>query len=116
CTLAVLDGDERDYAKAQPMHQRTLAIREKAFGPEHPDVACSLNNLAMLYAAKGDISQAVTFQLRANEVSERNIALNLGAGSERQQLPYLGALSAQVDQTISLHVHYAPNDPIGRNM
>ena len=29
-------------------HKRALAIREKALGPDHPDVALSLNNLAGL--------------------------------------------------------------------
>ena len=35
-----------DYAGAQPLHERALAIREAALGPEHPHVATSLNNLA----------------------------------------------------------------------
>ena len=37
------------YTDAEPLYQRALAIREKALGPEHPDVADSLNNLAGLY-------------------------------------------------------------------
>ena len=35
-----------------------LAIREKALGPNHPDVAISLNNMAELYRAKGQNVQA----------------------------------------------------------
>ena len=31
------------------LYKRSLAIREKALGPDHPDVATSLNNLAVLY-------------------------------------------------------------------
>jgi hypothetical protein len=34
------------YADAIPLAQRALAIREKTLGPDHPDVATSLNNLA----------------------------------------------------------------------
>ena len=34
------------YAEAIPLAQRVLAINEKALGPDHPDVARSLNNLA----------------------------------------------------------------------
>ena len=37
------------YADAEPLYKRSLAIREKALGPDHPDVATSLNNLAELY-------------------------------------------------------------------
>ena len=37
-----------DYEGAKPLYERSLAIREKVLGPDHPDVAGSLNNLAML--------------------------------------------------------------------
>ena len=32
------------YAEAEPVYQRSLAIREKTLGAEHPDVATSLEN------------------------------------------------------------------------
>ena len=35
------------YAEAGPLYERSLAIREKVLGPDHPDVATSLNNLAI---------------------------------------------------------------------
>ncbi|CAN0549492.1 unnamed protein product [Ectocarpus sp. 12 AP-2014] len=34
------------YDKAEPLYERSQAIREKVLGPEHPDVAQSLNNRA----------------------------------------------------------------------
>jgi CHAT domain-containing protein len=34
---------------AEPLYKRSLAIYEKALGPDHPDVAGSLNGLAWLY-------------------------------------------------------------------
>ena len=36
--LAVLYQAQGRYAEAEPLYQRALAIREKALGPEHPDV------------------------------------------------------------------------------
>jgi hypothetical protein len=36
------------YPEAIPLVQRVLRIREAALGPNHPDVATSLNNLAIL--------------------------------------------------------------------
>lgn len=36
------------YDQAEPLFKRSLAIREKALGSEHPDVASSLNDLAVL--------------------------------------------------------------------
>ncbi len=44
--------------KAEPLYQQALAIRKKALGPEHPDVATSLNNLAALYASQGQYAKA----------------------------------------------------------
>ncbi|MEB3282505.1 MAG: tetratricopeptide repeat protein [Lyngbya sp.] len=40
------------YSEAERLIQRSLAIREKARGTEHPDVAQSLNNWAGLYASQ----------------------------------------------------------------
>ncbi len=35
-----------------------LAIWEKVLGPDHPDTAASLNNLASLLSAQGDYASA----------------------------------------------------------
>ena len=45
------------YTDAEPLYKRALAIREKAHGPEHPDVATSLNNLASLYDNQGQYAK-----------------------------------------------------------
>ena len=45
--------------------QRALAIREKVLGPEHPDVANSLHNLAGLYRVQGRYGEAETFYQRS---------------------------------------------------
>jgi hypothetical protein len=44
----VVPGDTNRLAEAEPLYRRALAITEKSFGPEHPDVAIRLNNLALL--------------------------------------------------------------------
>ena len=56
--LAVLYSDQGRYADAEPLYKRALAIREKALGPDHPDVATSLNNLAALYNDQGRYADA----------------------------------------------------------
>jgi CHAT domain-containing protein/Tfp pilus assembly protein PilF len=114
--LSDLHRYQGDYAKAEALVGRALAIFEKAMGPEHPDVAVALNNLASLSAAKGDFAQAITLQSRANAISERNLALNLVAGSERQKLAYLSLLSRQTDFTFSLHSQAAPDDSQALNL
>jgi tetratricopeptide (TPR) repeat protein len=44
--LALLLNTQEDYAGAEPLYRRALAIDEQTLGPEHPDTATSLNNLA----------------------------------------------------------------------
>ena len=39
--------------EAEPLIRRDLAISEKALGPDHPDVAITLNNLALLLKVRG---------------------------------------------------------------
>jgi hypothetical protein len=41
------------FSEAAPLAQRALAIAEKALGPDHPDIAISLNNLTELYDDQG---------------------------------------------------------------
>jgi tetratricopeptide (TPR) repeat protein len=60
-----------DYAKAEPLFQRSLAIREKALGKDHSDVAGSLINLAVLYQAQGDYAKAEPLHQRSLAISEK---------------------------------------------
>jgi CHAT domain-containing protein len=114
--IAQLYRNRGDYVKAEPLYLRALAIREKALGPEHPEVAVSLNDLSLLYAAKADTTRAIAYESRANAIIEHGLTLNLTTGSERQKLAYLATLSDQTYWTISLHLRYAPADPLARNL
>jgi tetratricopeptide (TPR) repeat protein len=46
------------YARAEPLYQQALQIRQKVLRPEHPDTATSLNSLANLYLDMGDYARA----------------------------------------------------------
>ena len=52
--LASLLQATGDYAAAEPLSRRALAIDEKVLGPDHPEVAIDLNNLAKLLYAEGN--------------------------------------------------------------
>jgi CHAT domain-containing protein/tetratricopeptide (TPR) repeat protein len=60
-----------DYAKAELLYQRSLAIVEKAHGSEHPNVGISLNNLAVLYVSLGDYARAEPLLQRALAIREK---------------------------------------------
>ncbi len=49
--LGVLFDVKADYAEAEPLKRRAMAIAEKSYGPDHPNVAIRLNNLALLLQA-----------------------------------------------------------------
>ena len=59
------------YTRARPLYERALAIREKALGPEHPDTATSLNDLAQLLGDQGDLAGARPLFERALAISEK---------------------------------------------
>jgi tetratricopeptide (TPR) repeat protein len=65
-----LDGRAR-YAEAEPLYQRSLALAEHAYGPDHPNVASSLNNLAELYRAEGKHAEAEPLYKRSLAIDER---------------------------------------------
>jgi Tetratricopeptide repeat len=50
---------------ARLLQERALAIREKTLGSEHPDTAQSLNGLAFLFHAQGDLEAARPLHERA---------------------------------------------------
>ncbi len=52
-------------------YKRALAIREKALGPDHPNVATSLNNLALLYHKQGRYVDAEPLYKRALVIFEK---------------------------------------------
>lgn len=53
------------YAQAEPLYKRSLAIREKTLGPDHPDVALSLENMAVLYIETGTDKESEDLEKQA---------------------------------------------------
>lgn len=61
------------YADAIPVAKKVLMITEKYLGPEHPEVAQSLNNLASLYAELGSYAIAESLYQQALEIDEQTL-------------------------------------------
>jgi hypothetical protein len=60
------------FAEAEPLYRRALAIDEKSFGQDHPDVAIDLNNLATLLKATNRLSEAEPLMRRALAIDEKS--------------------------------------------
>jgi len=62
-----------DYEKALPLYQRALEIIEKVLGPQHPDVATTLNNLAGLYYHTERYEEALPLLERSLKIFESKL-------------------------------------------
>ena len=56
--LALSLVESGDYAEAEPLYHRALAIDERALGPEHPDVAANLDNHLGCALETGNLADA----------------------------------------------------------
>jgi CHAT domain-containing protein len=57
----------------------------------------------------GDVNNAIKFQALTDEALEKNLALNLATGSERQKLAFYDTVAERTDRTVSLQVRLAPD-------
>ena len=60
-------------AEAEPLMRRALSIDEKSFGPEHPNVAIRLNNLAQLLQDTNRLAEAEPLMRRALAIDEKSL-------------------------------------------
>ena len=76
------------YSEARLLFERALAICENVLGPEHPDTATSLNNLARLLQAQGDLAAARRCRARAGDIrGSARPAASLYRDEPRQHRP-----------------------------
>lgn len=65
------------YQQAEKYFQEAVQIRKERFGKKHPDVAVSLNALALLYELMGEYTSAETNYKEALEIYEADHHSNL---------------------------------------
>src|SRR5262249_5844398 len=60
-------------AEAEPLLERSLAIRVKAFGPEHLSVGMALLSLASLYEAQNKFGEMQRLRRRSLEILSKSL-------------------------------------------
>jgi tetratricopeptide (TPR) repeat protein len=87
--LGVLFDVKAEYAQAETLKRRALAIAEKKYGPDHPEVAIRLSNLAILLDTTNRPGEAEPLYRRALAIDEKshgadhpNVAIRLSNLSE----------------------------------
>jgi tetratricopeptide (TPR) repeat protein len=71
--LAGLYVAQGRYAEAEPLAQRSLGIKEKALGPDHPDLAEPLNRLARTYYFQKRYTEAKPLYERALAIVTKSL-------------------------------------------
>ncbi len=101
--LAGLYWQEGRYTEAEGLEQRALAIREKTFGPDHPEVATDLDNLAVLASDQGRYGDAEPLEERALAIRQKA----LGSDNLAVAKSLIEQAQLQVDQG-----RYAQAEPL----
>jgi tetratricopeptide (TPR) repeat protein len=68
--------DRGQYAQAEPLLQRALTIGEQVLGPEHSEIATTLETLEELYVKWGKYQQAEPLLQRALALREQALGAN----------------------------------------
>ena len=115
--------DTNRLGEAEPLMRRALAIDEKSYGPEHPDVARDLNNLAQLLQDTNRLGEAEPLMRRALAIDEKsygpehpavardlnNLAQLLQATNRLEEAEPLMRRALAIDEK-----SYGPEHPDGR--
>ena len=109
--MAIIHRAKGDIAKSLDMHLRALDIWEHAAGPYQDATLLAVGNIARTYAAMGDPANAVAYQRRADAILEKQLALNIAIGSERQKLLFVNSAASRTDRTLSLSLFDANGSP-----
>src|SRR5262249_57980285 len=88
------------YAQAEPVYKRALVIHEKVLGPEHPDTAQNLHNLAALYWAQAHWPEAADSLRRAVQVRESLAQKILIMGDESRKRAFVATLAGETDSDV----------------
>ena len=86
-----LFGEGR-LAEALPLAERSLALHERAHGPNHATVMAAARNLGMLRSMLGDVAGALPLYERVVSIASRLYGAN--SSEHAESLWYLGAILA----------------------
>lgn len=104
-TARLMNNLKALHAEAEPLYRRALAIDEKSFGPDHPEVATDLNNLAGLLRATNRLAAAEPLMRRhvaifvefTRQTGHRHPYLDAAFRNYAGLLADMGKSEAQID-------------------
>lgn len=111
--LGELAYEQGDLASSENYLRQAVDVREKSLGAMHPDLARSLNGLALTVAALGRTPEALEMALRAERIGADHLRVSIRTLSERQALAYEGIRASGLDVALTL-IAGGANTPMAR--
>jgi CHAT domain-containing protein/tetratricopeptide (TPR) repeat protein len=108
CVVAILNDlgelayEQGDLGSSEHYLRLAVDIREQSLGLTHPELARSLNDLALTVAAKGGTAEALGLALRAEKIGAEHLRTSVRTLSERQALAYAGVRASGLDLALTL--------------
>lgn len=97
-----------DYKRAEQLLDEHRAFLIKNYGKKHPSYGAAQLSAVNLYAAAGKIKQAETTLDEALDISERELALVLRAGTDADHAVYFARHAYVLDMALNFGMNYAP--------
>jgi CHAT domain-containing protein/tetratricopeptide (TPR) repeat protein len=92
---------QADYARAEPLVRRSLELRKNVYGPDHPEVAQNLGNLALIRAAAGQWDEAARLADANLRILRRHLSRTFSVLTDREQAGYLQSLTGEFHTALS---------------
>ena len=100
--IGELAYEQGDLISSESYLRRAVVVEEKSLGPMHPDLARSLDNLALTIAAEGRMTEALADALRAERIGAEHLRVSVRTLSERQALAYEAIRASGLDLALTL--------------
>jgi len=91
-----------DLLLSEKYLRQAVNLRETNLGPANPDLAESLNDLALTVAAQGKTDEALADALRAERIGAEHLRLSVRTLTERQALAYEAIRASGLDLALTL--------------
>jgi len=100
--LGEMAYERGDLTGSENYLRQAADMREKGLGPTHPDLARSLNDLALTLAGSGRRAEALEMALRAESIGAAHLRVSVRTLSERQALAYETIRASGLDLALTL--------------
>ncbi|MEO1368534.1 MAG: tetratricopeptide repeat protein, partial [Acidobacteriota bacterium] len=102
--VARLHTARGQHADALPFQEKSLEFFRAEHGPDHPDVAASLNNLAVIYRVVGRLEEAEQTMRQALEIRRNAIPDSVGTAHAMGVLGNILEARGRIEEAIELKV------------